>query len=48
MEFKGGGVLLLFQRGVLKNDFSRKGGGAFIKSTPLPYFTRFLPLREII
>jgi hypothetical protein len=28
MEFKGGGgVLLLFQRGGLKNDFARKGGG---------------------
>jgi hypothetical protein len=41
------GVLLIFKRGGLKNDFARRGG-SFIKSTPLLYFTRFPPLREII
>jgi hypothetical protein len=47
MEFKGGGVLLLFQRGGLKNDFERKGG--ILLSDPPLYFTRPPPpLREII
>jgi hypothetical protein len=49
MEFKGGGgFLLLLQRGGLKNDFSRRGGGVFYRIHPLLYFTRPPPLRERI
>jgi hypothetical protein len=43
---EGVGVLLLFQRGGLKNDFARKGGG-LLSDPPTPlYFTRPPPLRE--
>jgi hypothetical protein len=39
--FQGRGVVLfIFQRGGLKHDFARKGGGSFIGSTPLLFFTR--------
>jgi hypothetical protein len=45
MELKGGGVLLLFQRGGINNDFARKGGEVLSLNPPpfftLPVFTRF-------
>jgi hypothetical protein len=34
MEFKGGGVLLLFQRGGLKNDLERRGGVILLSPPP--------------
>jgi hypothetical protein len=37
MEFKGGGVLLLFQRGELKNIWRGRGGGILLN--PPPFFT---------
>jgi hypothetical protein len=47
-----GGVLLLFQRGGLKNNFARRGGGVFYQIPPsLLYFTLLYPpppLRERI
>jgi hypothetical protein len=45
-----GGVLLLFQRGKLKNDFARKSRGVLLLDPPPPpsLLYPFPPLREII